>query len=94
VFKKGFATFTLTSPDTYNTVGDLRYLSSFAVNLRILQDVPQNFQIVLGYRKLDVLFSPELSTAPSTAISAPLTGNSATTTFNIELYIEDQRLLI
>ena len=93
LLNKGFATFTLSSPDTLNTVGDLKFLSNFAVNLRILKDVPQTFQIVLGYRKLDILFSPQGSITPSTSITAPLTGNSATTTFNIAFYIEDQRLL-
>lgn len=39
-------------------MADLKFGGTFTVNLRVLQNVPHVYQIVLGFRKMDTLFTP------------------------------------
>ena len=81
--------FVLGPGDIYPTAGDLRFGGTFPVTLRILQLQSQIYQIILGYRHLDVLFSFQGTVSPSTIISTPsFTGDTSTSsTFNLDLYM-------
>jgi len=45
------------SGDRYPGFGDYRFLATFSITLRILIIIPQTYQIVLGYRAMDVCFT-------------------------------------